>query len=145
MTESVHLITPRPPVRALIIAGVDSLLGAVLLVLSLSNSWHWVGVAFGIVLLVAGLGLAALAFAAPSARAARLVIDDEGYRLTSGGQEQQGRWDEVSRVTQSEDGTRVTIHHGPERRNHLVFVGQPPALVASVLEDIRAQLGRFSA
>ena len=145
MSKTVHVITPRPPVRALVIAAVASLVGAVLLVLALGNDWHPVAVILSALLLAAGLLLAVAAFIAPSRQAVTLTIDDDGYRVNGGGKESSGQWADVSRLTQSADGSRLTIHHGPERRNHLVFQGSDPSQIRRVATDIRRQLQRFSA
>ena len=140
MAESVYTITPRPPIRALVIAAVTSLVGAVLLVVALASSWHVAVAVVGGLLLAGGLALAVAALLTPSRLAVTVTLDDDGYRVTGSGGEQVGAWDDVTRVTQSDDGAHVTIHHGEDRRNHLIFAGQDPAVIAKVLLDVQRRL-----
>ena len=95
--------------------------------------------------LVIGLALTVAAFATPARRRVVVTIDDDTYSVEGSGEVHEGRWADVSRVTQSEDGSHVVIHEGPEKRTHLVFQGQSPELIERVLNDVRRRLQRFSA
>lgn len=139
MAETTYTIQSRPPVRAFAVAAVGALLGAFLLVLALVEGWHVVVAVLGGLLLAAGLALLIVAYLSMQRLAVHLSLDESGYRLVGPGGRHDGRWADVSKVTQSEDGTHVTIYHGPVRRTHLLFARDDDAL-AAVLNDIRARL-----
>ena len=140
MGRTVYVIPPRPPVRAFVIAAVAALLGAFLLVGGLSWHWHLAAVIVGSVILAVGVVLAVLAFLSLSRLAVRVELDDDGYRITGSAVEHTGRWLDVSKVTQSDEGSHVTIYHGSVRRTHLLFPGGDRAQIDQVLADVRARL-----
>ena len=145
MAQSVYPLTPQPPIRALVVAAVASLIGALLLVLALNNGWHMIVVVLAALVLLVGVGLAVAAFATPARRRVTVTIDDDTFRVEGAGSLHEGQWAEVTRVTQSEDGNHVVIHEGPEKRTHLVFNRQRPELISDLLSDVRSRLQRFSA
>ncbi|MCC2594519.1 hypothetical protein LKO27_14020 [Tessaracoccus sp. OS52] len=140
MSETHYLIKPRPPLRAYGIAAVGSLAGAVLLVLSLLNDWHWALLALGIVVLVAGIMLFVAGLAASGRNRVSITFNDDGYVLEGPRGRETGDWDLVTRVTQSDAGRHITIHEGPETRHHLVFAPGNDAQVADLLEDMTERL-----
>ena len=140
MAESIHVIKPQPPVRAFVTAAVADLVGAVVLVAALSQGWHVALVVLGALLLVAGVGLLVMALVSMNRVAARFTLTDDGYRLVGPGVEHSGEWADVSKVTQSQEGSHVTIYHGAVRRTHLLFPGGDRAQIDAVLADIRARL-----
>lgn len=140
MAESIHVIKPQPPVRAFVTAAVADLVGAVVLVAALSQGWHVALVVLGALLLVAGVGLLVMALVSMNRFAARFTLTDDGYRLVGPGVEHSGEWADVSKVTQSQEGSHVTIYHGAVRRTHLLFPGGDRAQIDAVLADIRARL-----
>ena len=140
MPETSHLITPKPPVRAFFLAAVASLIGCVVLVLAVALKWGTLVWALGVLVLVAGEALLLVALFSTRARAARLFLDDEGYRLVSRSGQQEGSWDDVTRVTQSADGAVVTIHEGADVRRVLVFSKPDDPALDKVLADISRRL-----
>lgn len=140
MAESTYHITAKPPVRALIVAAIASLLGAVFLVVALSQGWHVVIVVLAALLLAAGLVLCAAAFLTASRGSATLTLNDEGYLMVGSGEELSGEWGDVSRVTIGQEDRHLTIHHGPERRTHVIMRTAPAQQVADVITDIQARL-----
>lgn len=140
MAETVHVIKPRPPVRAFVISAAADLLGAVLLVAAMKQGWHTVLVVLGVILFVAGSALMVMAFGSVNRLAVRLTLDDDGYRLVGPSVDHSGKWEDVSKVTQSQEGSHVTIYHGVVRRTHLLFPGGDRAQIDEVLTDIRARL-----
>ena len=140
MAESTHVIKPQPPVRAFVTAAVADLVGAVLLVAALSQGWHVAFAVLGGLILLAGVALLVMALVSMNRFAARLTLTDEGYRLTGPGVDHEGAWADVSKVTQSQEGSHVTIYHGAVRRTHLLFPGGDRAQISEVLADIRARL-----
>jgi len=140
MGRTVYVIPPRPPVRAFVIAAVAALLGAFLLVGGQSWHWHLAAVIVGSVILAAGVLLAVLAFLSLSRLAVRVELDDDGYRITGSAVEHTGRWLDVSEVTQSDEGSHVTIYHGNVRRTHLLFPRGDSPQIDTVLADVKAHL-----
>lgn len=139
MAETTYTIQSRPPVRAFVIAAVGALLGALLLVLAIAQGWHLVVAILGGVLLAAGVALLIVAFMSMQRLAVHLTLDDDGYRLVGPGDDHEGEWADVSKVTQSEDSVHVTIYHGSVRRTHLLF-SRPDAEIDRVLDDIKERL-----
>ena len=140
MPESTHVIKPQPPVRAFVTAAVADLAGALLLVAALSQDWHIAFVVVAILLLVAGTALMIGAFVSLNRLAVRFTLTDEGYRLLGPGVDHAGEWADVSKVTQSQEGSHVTIYHGAVRRTHLLFPGGDRAQIDEVLAEVRARL-----
>lgn len=140
MRESTHVIKPRPPVRAFVTAAVADLAGALLLVAALSQGWHVAVVVVAVLLLVAGTALMIGAFVSLDRLAVRFTLTDEGYRLVGPGVDHSGVWADVSKVTQSHEGSHVTIYHGAVRRTHLLFPGGDRAQIDEVLAEVRARL-----
>lgn len=140
MDRTVYVIPPRPPIRAFAVAAVAALLGAVLLVSSLTWQFPVGLVVVGAVLLGLGVLLVLLAYLSMSWLAVRVQLDDEGYRVTGSPREHSGTWADVSKVTRSEEGSHVTIYHGNVRRTHLLFPAGDSPLVGQVLDDVLARL-----
>lgn len=141
MGEQIYLLKPRPPVRAYGIAAVASLLGAVFLVLSLSNSWPVFFTVFSGIILLLGIALLVLAMVSIERNTVRVTLDEDGYRIDGAYQAHDGQWHDVSKITQTTDGGHVTIYHGSERRTHLIFPGPgDPELVSVVLDDVKTRI-----
>lgn len=140
MAETHYLIKPRPPIRAFLIAAVASIVGAGMLVLSLVQSWHWAVLALSILVLVAGIMLCVAALAASSRSRVSITFTEDGYRLDTPHGTEGGHWEVVTRVTQSGDGRRVTIHDGAEERHVLVFAPGNAQQVAELLADMTRRL-----
>lgn len=140
MGRNVYVIPPRPPVRAFVIAAFAALLGAFLLVASLTWRWHLAFAILGGVALAVGVLLAVLAYLSLSRLAVRVELDESGYRITGSSVEHAGQWLDVSKVTQSEEGSHVTIYHGNVRRTHLLFPRGDSPQIAQVLGDVKARL-----
>lgn len=142
MAPTSYTIQSRPPVRAFAIAAAAALLGAFMIVFAGSKDWALVLPLFlgvlGVILLLAGVALAGLAYWTMRATSVTLTLDDDGYRLTGRGSDHSGSWLEVNQVTQSESGLHITIYHGPERRTHVVF--SQTDQIDAVVDDLRTRL-----
>ena len=147
MAETTYTIASRPPVRAFLVAAVCSLLGAGAIVLAASGGWKLVWdvvlTILGVLLLIVGLALMGLAWWTMRRMSVTLTLDDTGFRLRGGEQLRRGEWLDVMQVTRSEDGSHVTIYHGPERRTHLLF--DRTDQVDAVLDDMTRRLKRSRA
>ena len=141
MGEQTYLLKPPPPVRAYGIAAVASLVGAMFLVFSLTNSWHPIVTVLAGVVLLLGIGLLVVAMLATQRNTVRVILDDDGYRVEGSMQSRDGEWRDVSKVTQSIAGGHITIYHGDARRTHLLFPGGGDAeVIRIVLDDVTARI-----
>ena len=140
MAKTTYLIQPRPPVRAFAIAAVATLLGALLLVAALNSGWHVIVAILAGLVVLAGVGLLVVAFLSMGRMAVEVTFDDDGYRVDGREVEGEGQWIDVTKVTQTQSGNRITIHHGPSRATYLMFPGNDPAQVEQIIEDLRARL-----
>lgn len=113
-------LSPRPPVRALALIAVATLLGALAVVggefLSWGRALTWVGIALFVVAAVLLLAV----IAAQSHNRVRVEISDSGFSVRGPGGTHEGSWDDVVRVSQSSSGRRVTLHHRQGPAIHLV-------------------------
>lgn len=142
MADSSYVIKHRPPVRALLIAAVTSVVGAALLVLAMTYQWHVALSVTGGVLVAVGLLLFVLGLLAMNRGQATLTFTRDGYQLTTPQGTDGGNWADVTRVTQSGDGHRVTIFDGDEARHTLAFSPGSTAEIEKVLADLSARLDK---
>ncbi|WP_147454015.1 hypothetical protein [Tessaracoccus antarcticus] len=140
MAASTYTIVPRTAFRAFLIAAIASILGAGLLVLSLSNSWHPAVAILATVILAAGLVLALAAYLAQRASIAELVLDEQGYTVVTRDGSQSGEWAAVTRITRAIDTAHVTIHEGEGKRIRLEFRSDDTAQIDEVLEEMGTRL-----
>ena len=118
MSSRIHVLTPPLPLRAFAVAAGLALVGAALIVAASAAGLSGAVAVVGWVLLAGAVAL--LVASALSWRRMRVSVEltDDGYRITGPDAEQQGRWADVTKVTQSP--TSLTLHHGPEQRVRLV-------------------------
>lgn len=118
-----YLLKARQPVRAYALTAVLAVLGAGTVVAALDWKWPTAVQVIGWVLL--GLALALVVTAALAVRRMRVTIelDDDGYAILGPNGERTGDWKDITKVTQSAGGSRLTFHHGPERRTILIHPG----------------------
>lgn len=133
--EAVDVISlsPRPPVRALALIAVATLLGALAVVGGEFFAWGraltWVGVGF---FAIAVLLLIAVVVAQVRNKV-RVEVSDEGFTVHGPGGARSGTWDKVVRVSQSASGRRVTLHLRNGAVIHLV--GQVEGVELAHLKD----------
>jgi len=132
------VMTPRPPVRALALAAVLAIAGAVLIVVPVGGVGGIVLTVAGAVLLVCALALGLVAFAVPRRQKVVIRVDDEGYRVEAPGGVRQGEWSAVTRVTASPG--RLTLHQGERERVHLVSPAGPTHEMDALGEAISRHL-----
>lgn len=140
MDASHYVIRPRPPFRAFFIAAVATILGAGFMVLTLVNAWVWPVLALSILVLLAGLVLFLAGLAATGRGRVAITFTDEGYTLAGSSGSDGGRWETVTRVTQTDDGHQVTIHNGANERHRLVFTPGSSGQVEELLADMTKRL-----
>lgn len=117
---SVHVLRAAPPARALMAAAIGSVLGAVVLVVSVANDWPAVVTVLGSVLLAAGLVLLGLALWTMTTMRVRAELTPTGYTFRTPSGVRHGTWAETVKVTASESGRRVTLHHRDESVHHVL-------------------------
>lgn len=140
MDDSHYVIRPRPPFRAFFIAAIAAILGAGFVVLTLVNAWHSMVLAVSILVLVAGIVLFLAGLAAMGRGRVAITFTDDDYTLVGAAGRQGGRWESVTRVTQSDDGRQVTIHNGPDEVHRMLFAPGNAGLVDELLEDMTKRL-----
>ena len=87
-----HDISPEPPLRGLINAGVWSIVGAVLMIISNAKSWHEVVTIIFIAVLACGIALAVTAAWSMVHMKLYVDLDDKGYHIHGAGQDRRGPW-----------------------------------------------------
>lgn len=141
MAESTYVIKPPPPVRAFVIAAVASLLGAVGFVVALGQQWHLAVVILAVVIFALGIALFAGAWGFQLPNTTTITLDDDGYHAVGFARVLTGEWADVTRVSLSQDSARhLTIHHGTDRRSHLVLRTAPQSTVDELVADIQQRL-----
>jgi hypothetical protein len=133
-----HVLTPPLPLRAVAVSAVLALLGAVIVVLAGRFDWSIIVGALGWLFLLCAVVL--LVTAALSWRAMRVLIEltDEGYLITGPSSREEGRWADVTRVTQTP--TTLVLHHGNQRRVQLVSPRGVTAEMVHLSGDIARRL-----
>lgn len=139
--QTVHVIAPRPPMRAFLVAAVLTFLGAALVALAAGHHAAVVWVVLAAVVLLAGIALACAGAVSMRRMRTFVTLDDDGYRITAPGTDQRGEWADVTRVTSTANGAHLTLHHGEVGRTHIISPagGGDPAM-ASLATDIAHRL-----
>ena len=116
-----HILRPTPPLRSYLVAAILATLGALMVAGSGFGKNPWLLV-FGALVLADGLVLVLMTTI--SWRRARVAVDfdETGYVIHSREGDVHGTWDQVTRVTRSDDGTQLVFHQGEEQR--LVLIGR---------------------
>ncbi|SDD15455.1 hypothetical protein [Auraticoccus monumenti] len=139
---SVHRFRPRLPMRALTIGAALEVAGAVLAVVLESTTGQLAWVIPGVVLLLLGTTLIALALLSSTRNAAEVELTEEGYRVSNRQGERSGRWSEVSAVKQSVTGERLTFVGSDGTDVHVVATeGGIAALSAEVTQLMNRSRG----
>lgn len=129
---------PRPPVRALAVAALLTIAGAAITVTRGAGAWGTVLLVVGIVLILGGVALALLAFAAPRGQRVVVLLDEEGYRVDGPAGVRIGKWATITRVTATPG--RLTLYQGDRERLHLVSAAGPTTQLDALGEAISRRL-----
>lgn len=136
-----YVLKPRPPVRAFIIAGVLSLLGALLVVWASSRGAAMVWVVLAAIVLVLGIALAVLGAISMVNMRTFITLDEQGYRIKGPGVDKGGSWADVTRVTTTKQGAHLTMYHGEVGRTHIMCPGgADDPQMAALAQDIADHL-----
>jgi hypothetical protein len=139
-------LTARPPVRALAIAAVTTLLGAVLMVLAQARDLGLVLLILGSALNVFGLSLGLVAVLLVARLRSTVVLDSDGVTVLKGGRNQRLPWSAIDHVDL--DGPRLSMISKSDDQPGLVVINpRTPtdrtflALVAAVQKRLDADRG----
>ena len=139
-------LTARPPVRALAIAAVTTLLGAVLMVLAQARGLGLVLMIIGSALLVFGLTLGLIAILLIRRLRSMVVLDADKITVIRGGRSQSLAWSAIDHVDLN--GPRLgMISKGDDQPDLVVINPRTPddrtflALVASLQKRLDADRG----
>jgi len=137
-TTSRFVLRPAPPVRAFLVSAVLVLAGAVLSAVARDASGIWLALALLVLLL--GLVLAAIAAASMVRMRTFVDVDAQGYRITGPGIQKQGAWDDVTRVTTSGNGARLSLHHGEVGRTHIIAPSGQDEQMTALTDEVAKRL-----
>ncbi|MFT3859892.1 YcxB family protein [Micropruina sp.] len=118
MSSRVHVLTPPLPLRAFGVAALLAVAGAALTVTSSAARLPTVLTVMGWILLAGAVALCVVAANSWRRMRVRVELSDDGYVIDGPDAHEQGRWADVTKVTQTP--TTLVIHHGPEHRVRLV-------------------------
>ena len=116
-----YVLRPAPPLRSYLVAAILAALGALMVVGSGLGKNLWLLV-FGALVLADGLVLVLMTTISAYRARVAVDLDENGYVIHSREGDVHGTWDQITRVTRSEDGTQLVFHHGEEQR--LVLIGR---------------------
>ncbi|NLT30204.1 MAG: hypothetical protein GXX86_07060 [Propionibacterium sp.] len=137
-----HVLKPPVPVRALVIAAIATVLGALIIVLTAALPWPGVVFALGAMAVLFGLIVLGYALLAPARKQLVISTDENGYQI-EGNQQQtaRGSWSDVIRATQSDTGARITLELRDGHEEHIMAPGTAHRTVMDrVAADIEARL-----
>ncbi len=133
------------PLRAFVVAGVASVLGAAVSVLSSALAWPSVLLVLGVVLLVAGVALAVAGWLISRRQRASVIVSDQGYRVHTAAGDEQGAWATVSKVSMTEDGSRISLTEASGDAELTTHILRPASRLkgeAELWESLAADIAR---
>jgi hypothetical protein len=129
----------RVPIRAYVIAAVASLVGAVLLVVSLTLRWPTVVGVLAIVVMTFGLGVSVASLLSQSRFQTTLIIDRDTVTLINGRRRRVLNWTEVAGVS-TQGPYLIFTPKGSGRREVVLF--DPRQTRTPLFEELVATLRR---
>lgn len=114
---STHLMKPRPPVRAFGMAAVLALVGVGFFVTPELFGWHGVVRGIGVLFIVLGFVILALAIVAMQRMRVEIVLDEDGYRVIGPFGARSGSWADVVQVTRA---TGQIVFYGRDQRRTVI-------------------------
>ena len=126
--------------RAWVLSGVGSILGAVLLVAAMSMSWPFVFVVLGLLLMIFGLALSTAALFAKSRYQTTLLIERDTVTLINGKRRRVLNWTEVADV--SIQGPHLIFSPTDEGGRREIVLFDPRQTSSSLFSDLVETLRR---
>ena len=134
--SSTHLMKPRPPVRAFGMAAAFAVVGLGFFAAPELLGWHDILRAIGIVSILVGFAILALAIAAMQRMRVEIVLDQDGYRVIGPFGARTGTWQDVVRVTR---GAGQIVLYGRDDRRTVIAM---PRGGAGDLDALGADIAR---
>jgi len=132
------VLTPPLPLRAVGLAALLAVVGAGLIV-ARSAAALPVGLAvIGWVLLVGAVALIVVAWTSWRRMRVRIELSDDGYVIDGPDSHEEGRWADVTKVTQTP--TTLVLHHRDEHRVRLVSQRGVTAELVHLTGDLARRL-----
>ncbi|WP_051215605.1 hypothetical protein [Granulicoccus phenolivorans] len=136
-----YVLRPAPPIKAFFIAAVLIILGAVFTVTSTAQGWHVVVTVLAVIVLIAGVALAAMAVVAMLRSRVKAELRGDGFHIESANGIIDGRWNDITKATRSESGHRITLVMRDDTERHVLSpVGRENPDMAAFTEDLVARL-----
>lgn len=136
-----HVLSAPPPTRAFAIAAVVTVVGAVFVVLSRAQGWPAAMLVLAVVVTVLGVGLFAAGAYAMTRMRIRGELDAAGYHFRSPDGDSTGDWIDISKVTASESGHRITLVGRDGSKQDVLFpVGNEAPDMERLVDDITTRL-----
>ncbi len=134
-----YVVRPRTPVRAFVLAAVLSMAGAALITVAAAQGWAQLWMWVSALVLLAGVLLLVTALASMRRLRTYVELDDRGWEVRTPGGTRRGAWSDVTKVTISVTGDRLTLHHRDATRTHVVAPG-PTDEMQEMASDIAGRL-----
>lgn len=141
-------LRPAPPLRALAIGGVVTVIGAVVLVLAVSRGWSTALLVVGIAVALLGLALDVAAVVIFARTRVQVELDRVGFRVVTTGtvsrpvpRIQEGVWGDVARASVTEpDGTLVIEGRGAHPNSSVVRPRRESADFETMVNEVTVLL-----
>lgn len=129
------------PVRIYLVTAIASLVSSVVIVLALIGKWPVIVIVLALIVGLVGFAVLVSALVAMVKVQVVITVTDDGYRIVGTGHDREGRWRDVTRVSETTDGRHITIYHDDRPDVHLLmFPGARPQLVRAMLDDMARRL-----
>lgn len=136
-----YALRPRTPSRAWLLAGLFVVAGVAAVVAGVGEPPSSVALVLGVLVGLAGIGLAVAAAAFVQSRTQHVVLSDEGFEVTGPGYHRSGVWLDVDAVSATPDGSRLVIAQGHVDRTFIQSPGgRADATMQALVADITARL-----
>ncbi|HVK43636.1 MAG TPA: YcxB family protein [Micropruina sp.] len=138
MASRIHVLTPPLPLRAVALAALLAVVGAALIVAAAAARLPVALAVAGWIMLAGAVALVAVAWTTWRRMRVRVELSDDGYTIDGPDAHEQGRWSEVTKVTQTP--TTLVIHHGDDHRVRLVSQRGVTAELVHLTGDLARRL-----
>lgn len=136
-----HTLSGPPPTRAFALAAVVTVIGALFVVLSRAQGWPAAVLVLAVVVTILGVALFGAGAYAMTRMRVRGELDGKGYTFHGPHGSLGGDWLEITKVTASETGHRITFVGKESETQDVIFpVGSEAPDMESLVEDITTRL-----
>lgn len=126
-------LTVRPPVRALVIGSVPTLLGALLIAVAGWFRWPTGWQSLGLVLMAIGIALVGVALYLTKRLQSTVLLDETMITVVRGRRRRSLRWSEITEVVQR--GPRLVLVTKPGGDDLVIVQPEPSSLVTQRLNQ----------